>query len=153
MKLIAKRPVLYLGRMYPAGAALPADNPAMVAAWLRADSAKDVSKPDAAAPVEDVSNLDTVAPAEPVSNLDTADELEPTAEELAASSDYPEVEDADIVSNLGTAPAESRESLMDHTKEELETMVRERGLTAPRAATKSLLVELLLQTPAAEGED
>ena len=141
MKLIAKRPVLYLGRMYQTGAALPADNPAMVAAWLRADSAKDVS------------NLDTVAPAEPVSNLDTADELEPTAEELAASSDYPEVEDADIVSNLGTAPAESRETLMDHTKEELETMVRERGLTAPRAATKSLLVELLLQTPAAEGED
>lgn len=141
MKLIAKRPVLYLGRMYQTGAALPADNPAMVAAWLRADSAKDVS------------NLDTVAPAEPVSNLDTADELEPTAEELAASSDYPEVEDADIVSNLGTAPAESREALMDHTKEELETMVRERGLTAPRAATKSLLVELLLQTPAAEGED
>ena len=142
MKLIAKRPVLYLGRMYPAGAALPADNPAMVAAWLRADSAKDVS------------NLDTVAPAEPVSNLDTSDDWEPTAEELAASSDYPEVvEDADIVSNLDTAPAESRETLMDHTKEELETMVRERGLTAPRAATKSLLVELLLQTPAAEGED
>lgn len=141
MKLIAKRPVLYLGRMYQTGAALPADNPAMVAAWLRADSAKDVS------------NLDTVAPAEPVSNLDTADDWEPTAEELAASSDYPEVEDADIVSNLDTAPAESRETLMDHTKEELETMVRERGLTAPRAATKSLLVELLLQTPAAEGED
>ena len=141
MKLIAKRPVLYLGRMYQTGAALPADNPAMVAAWLRADSAKEVS------------NLDTVAPAEPVSNLDTSDELEPTAEELAASSDYPEVEDADIVSNLDTAPAESREALMDHTKEELETMVRERGLTAPRAATKSLLVELLLQTPAAEGED
>lgn len=141
MKLIAKRPVLYLGRMYQTGAALPADNPAMVAAWLRADSAKDVS------------NLDTVAPAEPVSNLDTADDWEPTAEELAASSDYPEVEDADIVSNLDTAPAESREALMDHTKEELETMVRERGLTAPRAATKSLLVELLLQTPAAEGED
>ena len=141
MKLIAKRPVLYLGRMYQTGAALPADNPAMVAAWLRADSAKEVS------------NLDTVAPAEPGSNLDTSDELEPTAEELAASSDYPEVEDADIVSNLDTAPAESRETLMDHTKEELETMVRERGLTAPRAATKSLLVELLLQTPAAEGED
>lgn len=141
MKLIANRPVLYLGRMYPAGAALPADNPVMVAAWLRAGSAKDVS------------NLDTVAPAEPVSNLDTSDELEPTAEELASFSDYPEVEDADIVSNLDTAPAESREALMDHTKEELETMVRERGLTAPRAATKSLLVELLLQTPAAEGED
>ena len=84
--------------------------------------------------------LDPMPPAEDVSNLDT-------------SSDSPEVEDADIVSNLDTARAESRETLMDHTKEELETMVRERGLTAPRAATKSLLVELLLQTPAAEGED
>lgn len=141
MKLIAKRPVLYLGRMYPAGAALPTDNPAMVAAWLRADSAADMSV------------LHVTKTVAAVSNMDTSDELEPTAEELAASSDYPEVEDADIVSNLGTARAESRETLMDHTKEELETMVRERGLTAPRAATKSLLVELLLQTPAAEGED
>lgn len=153
MKLIAKRPVLYLGRMYPEGAALPADNPVMVAAWLRADSAKDVSKVDAAAPVEDVSNLDTVPPVENVSSLDTSEDLEPTAEELAASSDYPEVEDADLVSNLDTSAAETREELMEHTKDELEAMVQERGLTAPRAATKALLVELLLQPPAEEDED
>lgn len=153
MKLIAKRPVLYLGRMYPEGAALPANNPAMVAAWLRADSAEDVSKLDTAASVEDVSNLDTVPPVENVSSLDASDDMEPTAEELAASSDYHEVEDADMVSNLDTTAAETREELMEHTKEELETMVRERGLTAPRGATKSLLVELLLQPPAEEDED
>lgn len=166
MKLIAKRPVLYLGRMYPEGAALPANNPAMVAAWLRAGSAKDVS------------NLNTMPPMEDVSSLDTSDDMEPTAEELAASSDYPKVEDADMVSNLDTAKeqqpgaeepdksedtaaasnldapvAETREKLMEHTKDELEAMVQERGLTAPRGATKALLVELLLQPPAEEDED
>lgn len=140
MKLIAKRPVLYLGRMYQTGAALPADNSAMVDAWLRAGSAEPMASPAPAAPKTPAPTLDPMPPAEDVSNLDT-------------SSDSPEVEDADRVSNLDTAAAETRDDLMEHTKEELEAMVRERGLTAPRAATKSLLVELLLQTPAAEGED
>lgn len=38
-KLIAKRTVLYLGRMYAPGEALPANNQTMVDAWLRAESA------------------------------------------------------------------------------------------------------------------
>lgn len=39
-RLIAERPVLYLGRMYAPGDALPASDGTMVAAWLRAKSAK-----------------------------------------------------------------------------------------------------------------
>ncbi len=38
-KLIAKRSVLYLGRMYDAGAPLPANDQKMVTAWLNAKSA------------------------------------------------------------------------------------------------------------------
>lgn len=38
-KLIARRPVLYLGRGYARGDALPAHDPKMVVAWLRAGSA------------------------------------------------------------------------------------------------------------------
>lgn len=38
-KLIARRPVLYMGRTYERGDALPAHDPKMVAAWLRAESA------------------------------------------------------------------------------------------------------------------
>ena len=38
-KLIAKRPVLYLGRMYDAGDPLPANDQKMVTAWLNAKSA------------------------------------------------------------------------------------------------------------------
>ena len=38
-KLIAKRPVLYLGRMYDAGDTLPANDQKMVTAWLNAKSA------------------------------------------------------------------------------------------------------------------
>ena len=39
-KLIAKRPVLYLGRMYDAGDTLPANDQKMVTAWLTAKSAE-----------------------------------------------------------------------------------------------------------------
>lgn len=39
-KLIAKHPVLYLGRMYDAGDTLPANDQKMVTAWLNAKSAE-----------------------------------------------------------------------------------------------------------------
>lgn len=38
--LIAKRPILYRGRMYKAGENLPGDDAKMVAAWLENDSAE-----------------------------------------------------------------------------------------------------------------
>lgn len=38
--LIAKRPILYRGRMYKAGENLPGDATKMVAAWLENDSAE-----------------------------------------------------------------------------------------------------------------
>lgn len=38
-RLIAQRPILYMGRTYERGDALPAHDPKMVAAWLRARSA------------------------------------------------------------------------------------------------------------------
>lgn len=37
-KLIAQRPVLYMGRSYERGAALPTQDRAMMEAWLRAGS-------------------------------------------------------------------------------------------------------------------
>lgn len=39
-KLIAKRPVLYMGRMYDAGDTIPANDQKMVTAWLNAKSAE-----------------------------------------------------------------------------------------------------------------
>jgi len=38
-KLIAQRPILYMGRTYERGDTLPAHDPKMVAAWVRARSA------------------------------------------------------------------------------------------------------------------
>lgn len=38
-KLIAQRPIQYMGRTYERGEAIPANDPQMVAAWLRANSA------------------------------------------------------------------------------------------------------------------
>jgi len=39
-KLIAQRPIQYMGRAYERGMAIPAQDPKMVAAWLKAGSAK-----------------------------------------------------------------------------------------------------------------
>lgn len=44
-KLIAQRPVQYLGRFYERGSALPANDPLMTAAWLKAGSAAWESPP------------------------------------------------------------------------------------------------------------
>lgn len=53
MILTAKRPILYRSKQYKIGEQLPADNKAMVDAWLEADSAewKDEAK-DAPAKIE-----------------------------------------------------------------------------------------------------
>ena len=54
-KLVAKRPVLYRSTQYRAGDALPADNQAMVDAWLEAKSAEWVDEAnDAPAKAEPV---------------------------------------------------------------------------------------------------
>lgn len=39
-RLIALRPVLYLSKQYSAGDSLPVNNPVMVDAWIKADSAR-----------------------------------------------------------------------------------------------------------------
>ena len=43
-KLIAKRPVLYLGRMYDKGDTLPANDQKMVTAWLNASEDADLAQ-------------------------------------------------------------------------------------------------------------
>ena len=64
-KLIAQRPIQYMGRTYESGEAIPAHDPNMVAAWLRANSAAwtgtDLEDPARAADVgvaDDVQYLD-----------------------------------------------------------------------------------------------
>lgn len=39
-KLIAQRPILYMGQTFERGGSLPAQDPKMVAAWLKAGSAR-----------------------------------------------------------------------------------------------------------------
>ena len=47
MSLIARRDILFRSRIYRAGEKLPADNEAMVDAWLKAESARwDDEKPE-----------------------------------------------------------------------------------------------------------
>ena len=55
-KLIAKRSVLYLGRMYDAGDTLPANDQKMVTAWLNAKSAAWSGQEDQESRQEDEEN-------------------------------------------------------------------------------------------------
>lgn len=81
-KLIAKRTVLYLGRMYTPGEALPANNQTMVDAWLRAESAGWSGD----APVEPAADGQENAGAPPAGadmSQDTQEGKSPDAAELA----------------------------------------------------------------------
>lgn len=82
-RLIAERSVLYLGRMYAPGDALPASDGIMVAAWLRAKSAKwtgEAAEPQQSAQ-EDAAKTDGSQDPDQLSTMKKSD-LEKLAEQL-----------------------------------------------------------------------
>lgn len=126
-RLIAKRPVLYQGRQYEQGEALPAHDPVMVDAWRRAGSAELVSD----------------APAEETEEK-TEDDAKATDDGTKATDDGTMVE-----GRLDPAQLESM------SKEELVALAKEAGVELPRGAAKALIVERLatatFQAPANDG--
>ena len=57
MRLVAKSPILYRSKQYKIGEQLPADNQAMVDAWLEAESAEWIDETkDAPEKIEPKSN-------------------------------------------------------------------------------------------------
>lgn len=126
-RLIAKRPVLYQGRQYEQGEALPAHDPVMVDAWRRAGSAELVSD----------------APAEETEEK-TDDDAKATDDGTMATDDGTMVE-----GHLDPAQLESM------SKEELVALAKEAGVELPRGAAKALIVERLaaatFQAPANDG--
>ena len=123
-KLTAKRPILYGGRMYEAGDALPAHDRKMTEAWLRAGSA---------------AVIDTEAELEKLLSGDAGKE--------AAALDAGGAQDAP---NVGGGEAEQtvtghldRQQLEDMNKDKLVQLAEDMGVKLPRGATKAIMIDLL----------
>lgn len=126
-RLIAKRAVLYQGRQYEPGEPLPAYDPLMVDAWLRAGTAKMVSdaKPEET-PAGDDNGQDGLQNGQ---NGQGAPEM--------------------VEGHLDPAQLESM------SKEDLVALAKDLGVELPRGAAKALIVEKLaavtVQAPVNDG--
>ena len=140
--LTAKRAVLYQGRMYESGDALPAGDSKMVEAWLQAESAEWTGEDQK--PAQEGQEIQGAA--------------EGTQEGQGAAEDAQEGQEGqgaaegtlDVVDGHLT-----RESLETMTKANLEKLAKDMGVEIPRGATKALIIERLaavtVEAPAPDG--
>ena len=137
--LTAKRAVLYQGRMYEPGDALPAGDSKMVEAWLQAESAEWTGEDQK--PAQEGQEIQGAA--------------EGTQEDQGAAEDAQEGQGAaegtlDVVDGHLT-----REGLETMTKANLEKLAKDMGVEIPRGATKALIIERLaavsVEAPAPDG--
>ena len=143
--LMAKRAVLYQGRMYEPGDVLPAGDSRMVEAWLQAESAEWTGVAQGAA---------QEAQGEPGTDNGTQEgqEGQGAAEDaLDAQEGQGAAEGTlDVVDGHLT-----RESLETMTKANLEKLAKDMGVEIPRGATKALIIERLaavtVEAPAHDG--
>lgn len=140
--LTAKRAVLYQGRMYEPGDALPAGDSKMVEAWLQAESAEWTGEDQK--PAQEGQEIQGAA--------------EGTQEDQGAAEDAQEGQEGqgaaegtlDVVDGHLT-----REGLETMTKANLEKLAKDMGVEIPRGATKALIIERLaavsVEAPAPDG--
>lgn len=152
-RLTAQRPILYGGRMYQAGDALPAYDKRMVQAWLSAGSAEmtDDAAKEAAGGDRDGTDTtqDTQGAADTTEGTqdtqDTADATGGTQENTGGDHSGG---DTDMVEGH-LDPAQ----LEEMNKDDLKKLAKDMGVDLPRGAAKALIVERLaaatVQTPAA----
>lgn len=127
--LTAKRAVLYQGRMYEPGDALPAGDSKMVEAWLQAESAEWTGEDQK--PAQEGQEIQGAA--------------EGTQEGQGAAEGTLDVVDGHL----------AREGLETMTKANLEKLAKDMGVEIPRGATKALIIERLaavtVEAPAHDG--
>lgn len=130
--LTAKRAVLYQGRMYEPGDALPAGDSKMVEAWLQAESAEWTGEDQK--PAQEGQEIQGAA-----EGAQEGQEGQGTAEGTL-----------DVVDGHMT-----REGLETMTKANLEKLAKDMGVEIPRGATKALIIERLaavtVEAPAPDG--
>lgn len=127
--LTAKRAVLYQGRMYEPGDALPAGDSKMVEAWLQAESAEWTGEDQK--PAQEGQEIQGAA--------------EGTQEGQGAAEGTLDVVDGHLTC----------EGLETMTKANLEKLAKDMGVEIPRGATKALIIERLaavtVEAPAPDG--
>lgn len=152
-RLTAKRPVLYMGRMYKAGETLPANDQKMVTAWLGAGSAEwtgeQSAAPEQAAEVtgggQDAQDGQKTAQ----DGANGAGDAQNGQGENGAQDGQKTAQGGGMVEgNLDPAKLEGM------NKDALLALAKDMGVDLPRGATKALIIERLaavpVQAPASE---
>ena len=156
--LTAKRAVLYQGRMYEPGDALPAGDSKMVEAWLQAESAEWTGEDQK--PAQEGQEIQGAAEGtqEGQEGQGAAEGTQEGQEGQGAAEDAQEGQEGqgaaegtlDVVDGHLT-----RESLETMTKANLEKLAKDMGVEIPRGATKALIIERLaavtVEAPAPDG--
>lgn len=146
-RLIAKRAVLYQGRQYEPGEPLPAYDPLMVDAWLRAGTAKMVSdaKPEET-PAGDDNGQDGLQ-----NGQNGQEDTEDTQDGQGAENGTQDGQGAPEMVEGHLDPAQ----LESMSKEDLVALAKDLGVELPRGAAKALIVEKLaavtVQAPVNDG--
>ncbi len=150
--LTAKRAVLYQGRMYEPGDALPAGDSKMVEAWLQAESAEWTGEDQK--PAQEGQEIQGAAEG----TQEGQEAAEDAQEGQGAAEDAQEGQEGqgaaegtlDVVDGHLT-----REGLETMTKANLEKLAKDMGVEIPRGATKALIIERLaavtVEAPAPDG--
>lgn len=155
VKLTARRPILYQGRMYEPGDPLPAHDGRMVSAWLDAKSAEWTGEKPATDTAENAAHAGT---AESAGNgLEAAQESQDgkdaaqgaqedqDGKDAAQGTQEGQDDDQDTVNMVeGHLDANDLEAMK---KDDLERLADDMGVKLPRGATKALIVKLLAEEP------
>lgn len=140
--LTAKRAVLYQGRMYEPGDALPAGDSKMVEAWLQAESAEWTGEDQK--PAQEGQEIQGAAEGTQ-EGQGAAEDAQEGQEGQGAAEDTLDVVDGHL----------TREGLETMTKANLEKLAKDMGVEIPRGATKALIIERLaavtVEAPAPDG--
>ena len=140
--LTAKRAVLYQGRMYEPGDALPAGDSKMVEAWLQAESAEWTGEDQK--PAQEGQEIQGAAEGTQ-EGQGAAEDAQEGQEGQGAAEGTQDVVDGHL----------TRESLETMTKANLEKLAKDMGVEIPRGATKALIIERLaavtVEAPAPDG--
>ena len=145
--LTAKRAVLYQGRMYEPGDALPAGDSRMVEAWLQAESAEwtgEDQKPAQEGQESQGAAEGTQEGQEGQGAAEGAQEGQGAAEDAQEGQESQGAAEGtlDVVDGHLT-----REGLETMTKANLEKLAKDMGVEIPRGATKVLIIERLAAAP------
>ena len=140
--LTEKRAVLYQGRMYEPGDALPAGDSKMVEAWLQAESAEWTGEDQK--PAQEGQEIQGAAEGTQ-EGQGAAEDAQEGQEGQGAAEGTQDVVDGHL----------TRESLETMTKANLEKLAKDMGVEIPRGATKALIIERLaavtVEAPAPDG--